>query len=99
MKDVYAGDDGLAEKDGQNVQRQICRFVVNADADPDALLKIAASVMLSNTLPRSLSLASSMPQKVVINVEMENITASTAESIRRKLLQLTCTESVELYVD
>jgi hypothetical protein len=71
-------------------------FSVDADPDPDVLSRIAAVCNLANVAPRRLSFERNADAGVQVSIELDGISASTADSIRRKLMQLTCVNRVNL---
>ena len=96
MAGVYAADDAL--RDGHGITRLHRRFeyTVTADPDPDVLSRVANQFNFSNTPPWRVQLARDEAGLVVLQIEMCDIAASVADSIRRKLLQLTCVVEVTL---
>jgi hypothetical protein len=99
MNDVYAGDDGLPA--GIDASHPVNSFtlVVIADANPDVLLRAATQLLLSNTAPYRVLMTRASDACVRIEATLSGVAPATAESIRRKLLQLSCTESVQLRWD
>jgi hypothetical protein len=95
MNDVYAGDDGF-DGDLKSSPEGSFAFRILADANPDVLLRVASQLLLSNLAPYKLALIRVSSDSVQIDAEIRGVTLNTAESIRRKLLQLSCAESVEL---
>jgi hypothetical protein len=95
--DVYAGD--MPNPDPSSECREnLFLFAIEADAEPDVLARVANLFNLTNVAPLSAKLHRESFERVTIVVEMELISASTADLIRRKLAQLTCIISVELTV-
>ena len=97
MSDVYAGDEDLllgAEMQGLT---QAFTFRILADADPDVLLRVASQLLLSNVAPYKVALQRIAPASVQIDAALRGITWNMAESIRRKLSQLTCADRVDMY--
>lgn len=95
--DVYAGDmaaPGLSSGPATIVYL----YAIEADAEPDVLARVANLLNLANKVPLSASLQRKSFERVHIAVEMERISATTADMIRRKLMQLTCVIEVELSV-
>jgi phage-related baseplate assembly protein len=95
--DVYEGDTpspDLSSEDATNV----FLFAIEAEAEPDVLARVANLFNLTNVAPLTANLRRESSERVTILVEMELISASTADLIRRKLAQLTCIISVELTV-
>jgi len=95
IADVYAADTAQDRPNG-GVDKTCYVYSLEADPDPDVLSRVAAVCNLANVAPRRVSLERCADQRVTIGVELDGISASTADSIRRKLLQLTCVTSVEL---
>jgi hypothetical protein len=96
MNDVYAGDDDLPSGTVSLQVADAFVFHVVADSDADVLLRVASLLLLSNRAPFRLTLTQPSPDTVLIEAHLRGITRTTAESIRRKLQQLSCTETVEL---
>lgn len=96
MNDVYAGDDDLGGETDSVEPQQAFTFHIVADADPDVLLRVASQFLLSNVVPYALSLKRVPPASVRIDAELRGIIVPMAESIRRKLAQLSCTVTVEI---
>jgi hypothetical protein len=93
--DVYAGDTASHERSSEHATN-VFLFAIEAEAEPDVLARVANLFNLANVAPLSAHLHRESFEHVKILVEMELISASTAELIRRKLAQLTCIISVEL---
>jgi hypothetical protein len=96
MNDVYAGDDGLPSGLDASQPVNSVTLVVIADANPDVLLRTATQLLLSNTTPSRILMTRASGECVRIEATLSGIAPATAESIRRKLMQLSCTESVQL---
>jgi hypothetical protein len=96
VNDVYAGDDDLHADVGHSKSQRAFAFRVLADANPDVLLRVASQLLLSNVAPYTLTLQRISHDSVQIDAELRGVTEITAESIRRKLLQLSCAETVEV---
>jgi hypothetical protein len=95
--DVYPGDRSCPTLSSESAT-SVYLFAIEADAEPDVLARTAGVFNLANTAPRSASLRRKSSEQLYIAVEIERISATTADMIRRKLLQLTCIISVELTV-
>lgn len=95
-KDVYSGDDSLSSNTERTLHRGAVRYAIIGDAHPDLLLKVSAQLLLSNELPRKLTLIRQIADQATIEVEFIEIGSPLAESLRRKLSQLSCVESVIL---
>ncbi|HSN73446.1 MAG TPA: hypothetical protein VLT59_18155 [Steroidobacteraceae bacterium] len=92
--DVYADDDAL--RDGvPSASQHAFEYRVTADPDPDALCRIANQMLFANVAPWRLELIRDRAGHVCVTVELRGVVPSVAESIRRKLLQLTCVLDVE----
>ena len=73
-----------------------CSFFVVADADSDALLRVASQLLLSNTAPHRLVLTRSCGEMLQIEAQVLGISTAAANSIRRKLQQLSCVAKVDM---
>ena len=92
--DVYAGDTtALDAPTGRPAHH--CLFVIEAECEPDVLARVAGIFNIANVAPQSANLVRRSPSVLTISVAIE-IGQTTAESIRRKLEQLTCVISVSL---
>lgn len=92
VADVYAGDTATAQHAAAGA---VFTYEIRTDVEPDVLVRIAAICNLANVAPRHMSLARE-EDGIQVRIELDAITGATAESIRRKLLQLTCVNSVSL---
>ena len=90
VRDVYAGDDALRGVDRSSAAPGGFGFVVEADRDPDVLLRIAVVLGIGNVTPSRASLRQGEHGTVIIEVDLEGISEAAAESICRKMTQLTC---------
>lgn len=88
--DVYAGDT-TALPPGSGAGSRVFVFRIEADAEPDAFARIASVFNIANTAPERVSLGRGAAGQLSISVEIELAREVTAEMIRRKLEQLTCT--------
>jgi hypothetical protein len=95
--DVYAGDHDIGNKRRGLPLTEAYGFEIIADADPDTLIRFAAQFVLSNKLPDRFDFSRIADGRVKATVELSGITDTLAESIRRKLEQLSCTETVRLW--
>jgi len=93
VADVYAADTASVQSDA-GADGRCYIYAIEADADPDVLSRIACVCNLANIAPRRVSLVRPAGECVKIDIELDGISESTADSIRRKLLQLTCVTSV-----
>src|ERR1700734_3813463 len=93
--DVYAGDlQFLSPADG--AERVIHVFTIEADSEPGAFVRIANVLNIANVAP-SLAIVESTKQVGILSIYIEIAAGlDTANSIRRKLLQLTEVNQVEL---
>lgn len=96
VRDVYAADDALCGADSVHPARGDFRFVVEADADPDVLARVAGPLSIANVAPFGVVLRSSGQRTVIIEIDLRGIPEATAESICRKMTQLTCVLSAEI---
>jgi hypothetical protein len=92
MNDVCAGDADRSAPDSVTA----FVYVILADSDPDVLVRVASLLLLSNRLPFSVGLVRLVGDLVQIRAELRSISAATAESIRRKLVQLSCVADVTM---
>lgn len=89
---MYAGDlDAPGNEPGTSYV-----FVVEADADPDVLVRMASQFAFAQTAPFRVNLVRSHPECVRIEVELHHLSPAGADAIRRKIDRLTCTLSVEV---
>ena len=95
VADVYAADTAQARAGG-GADATCYMYCVQADPDPDVLSRVAAVCNLANVAPRRVTLERGVDQRICIEIELDGISSSTADSIRRKLLQLTCVTAVDL---
>ena len=68
---------------------------VTADADADALARIANVILLANVPPWRVLLYTEGAE-VRVDIELRDIEESVVERIRRKLMQLTCVTALEV---
>jgi hypothetical protein len=95
IADVYAGD--IAQSGSTSISAaQVFAYRIEADAEPDVLARIAGICNLANVAPRRVSLDRFERGSVLVEIELDGISIATADSIRRKLLQLTCVTGVSL---
>ncbi len=95
-RDVYGGDDHLSESRGDDQSGRSFIYRIVADADPDVLLRTASQLLLANRAPYRVAMSPSKGDSVIIDAELRDISELVAESIRRKLRQLTCVASVHM---
>ena len=95
IADVYAGD--LAQSRASALDSaQVFAYRIEADAEPDVLARIAGICNLANSPPRRVALERTAGGGVLMEIDLDGISSHTADSIRRKLQQLTCVTSVSL---
>ncbi len=92
VADVYAADTATAVHATAGV---VYAFDILADIEPDALARIAGVCVVANVAPRHMNLVR-VADQIQVHIELCGITTATADSIRRKLAQLTCVNSVVL---
>ncbi len=95
IADVYAGDIDSSSA-ARTLEGQVFAYRIEADAEPDVLARIAGICNLANVAPLRVNLQRSAQGGVEVDIELDGISAATADSIRRKLLQLTCVNAVSL---
>jgi hypothetical protein len=86
--DVYAGDLS-SPKAGDTVSEPLCFFDISADAEPGTFARIANVLNIANTAPNSVILEVRQVGRLSIYIEIDGISLLIAESIARKLSQLT----------
>ncbi len=94
VADVYAGDAGAQRAD--DGVRTLFLFVIEADPQPDVLLRVAMIFNLANVAPRSVKFHRQSAGNATLEVTMPLLGGAQADLLRRKLEQLTCTLSVSL---
>ena len=94
IADVYAGDTAGAKP---TPVAAVFSYDIRADIEPDVLARVSGICNLANVSPRRVNYLREA-DGVRIDVELDGIGAATADSIRRKLLQLTCVNAVSLSV-
>lgn len=91
MKDVYAEDDAAPA----TAALHRATFLIEADADPDALSRIAMTLALANRAPRTFRLERpGAGERLVVEAAVDTSSAGQADLVRRKLLQLSCVRTV-----
>jgi hypothetical protein len=95
--DVYAGDIGEL-KSSTNTSSSVFLFRIEADAEPDVFARVASIFNIANTAPLQVTLRRGGPDQVNISVAIELSLESTADMIRRKLAQLTCSISADYFL-
>jgi hypothetical protein len=96
--DVYAGDLTIADPLTAPATKAFL-FSIEAEAHPNVLARVAGIFDIANVAPRSANLRRESSERVKISIGIELANAFTADMIRRKLEQLTCTLSVELIAE
>ena len=94
VADVYAGDAGAQRAD--DGVRTLFLFVIEADPQPDVLLRVAMIFNLANVAPCSVRFHRQSEGHATMEVTMPLPGGTQADLLRRKLEQLTCTVSVSL---
>jgi hypothetical protein len=94
IADVYAGDAGAQRPD--DGARTLFLFVIEADPEPDVLLRAAMVFNLANVAPRSVRFHRQSAGNATMEVTMPLLGSAQADLLRRKLEQLTCTLSVSM---
>jgi hypothetical protein len=97
VADVYSADLGVPGSSSEHTGA-VFVFVIEADAQPDVLARVASVFNLANRPPLAATLRQGSLEQVHIVIDMAQITPSVADSIRRKLLQLTCVTAVEMMI-
>lgn len=92
VADVYAADTAATV---HAVAGTVYAYDIRADIEPDALARVAGVCVAANVAPRHMNLVRTAGE-IRVRIELCDITAATADSIRRKLAQLTCVNSVAL---
>jgi hypothetical protein len=95
VPDVYAADSGLCEATAIH-PRATYEFEIEGDADPNVLALVSNLACLVNVAPRSCRMLRTAEHRVAIWIELEGIGRAKANSIKRKLEQLTCIDAVTL---
>jgi hypothetical protein len=73
----------------------LTRLRIQADADFDVLLRIAATLNALNSAPLEVHLRRSAQDTVLVDVVLENCPTLAIEMVCRKLRQLTCVLAAE----
>jgi hypothetical protein len=97
VADVYAADLGIQGSPREHAGT-LFAFAIEADAQPDVLARVASVFNLANRPPQAATLRWESLEQVYIAIDMAQITPAVADSIRRKLVQLTCVTAVEMTV-
>ena len=97
MRDVYAGDDDQTRAQPDALHPDVL-FIVEADPDPDALVRISGIVSLTNRALLSGHMITDPAGRLSITLEVSGVPVATQELIRRKLQQLTCVTAADVHV-
>jgi hypothetical protein len=92
---VYANDCSNSQQNAVDC-RETFLFEIDADAEPDIWGRVAGVFNLANVAPVKATLARPNTDQVRLTVAMQSISATMADFIRRKLLQLTSVNMVKL---
>lgn len=71
VRNVYAGDNDQARDDSLESCRRMV-FVVDVDASPDALDRVAAIIALANCSPVSGSIVAKEDDRPIISIELHD---------------------------
>lgn len=94
MADVYAGDTDLRNVAQANGIHRFC-FTVLAESEPGTFARIVNVLNIANTAPHRVTLERGCDESLQISIETM-VALSTAQSIQRKLTQLTDVMAVEM---
>lgn len=95
MADVYAGDTDLRNVAQANGIHRSC-FTVLAESEPGTFARIVNVLNIANTAPHRVTLERGCDERnLQISIEIM-VALSTAQSIQRKLAQLTDVMAVEM---
>jgi hypothetical protein len=72
-------------------------YRIDADAQPDVLLRIAGVLNFANQAPWTFCMQNSGVEEVTVETSLRDVSAVLADMIRRKLTQLTCVIKVEMH--
>jgi hypothetical protein len=95
-RDVYAADDSPPSVEVSG-PASVVRYEVIGDAQPDLLLRVCSQLLLANVLPSRLLLLRKSSDTASIEIEASGISASLANSMLRKIAQLSCVQSIRLH--
>jgi hypothetical protein len=95
LADVYAGDTGK-DRSVPDADTGTFRFLIETDADADAFGRVANLFTIANVAPQCVRIERLGFERLSFCVDISGISGTTADSIRRKLAQLTPVTSVEL---
>jgi len=93
---TLTADDYVRGPDGPPSPLISVEIRIAADAQPDALSRIAGALSLANKAPWGVSLLTVADEQLLIEAVLCDISAAISDLIRRKLLQLTCVIDVEM---
>jgi acetolactate synthase regulatory subunit len=95
IADVYAGDTGLRNVADANGASRFC-FTVEAESEPGTFARIVNVLTIANIAPHRVTMYRGCDaSKLQISIELA-VALSTAQSIQRKLTQLTDVTAVEM---
>lgn len=92
--DVYAGDQSLNAGGAQENRLAWTEITLTADADPDILLRVAATLNTLNEAPHSFHMTRQERDEVRITVTLLKCSERRSEMLRRKLETLTSVRTV-----
>jgi len=90
VEDVYSGDDDQRRVHQRAIVHLPLAFCVEADAAPDTLARVLNILALSNLSPLSCRATTISYDHMEIMVQFGRFPQIVAESLVRKLRQLTC---------
>jgi hypothetical protein len=93
IADVYSGD--IAKSDSHFSLGNFL-FFIEADADPDTFSRIAGVFNFANKAIDSATVGRGSADIMTFKIEIADIAATLAESLHRKLSQLTAVSIVEV---
>ena len=94
-RDVYAGDE-YTEEPADARSPGAVTFEVTVERAPDSLARVANVVAMTNLVPRTARLFECAEELMTIQITVDGCSEVTAEFLRRKLEQLTCTVSASV---
>jgi hypothetical protein len=87
-KDVYAGDDALDVTPGLDLDRSLIELTIEADADPDVILRVASTLNALNSMPMEFHATRTVEGAAHFRVILQGCADSKGEMLVRKLRQL-----------
>jgi hypothetical protein len=94
-KDVYAGDHALDIDSGSSLDRSLIALVIEADADPDVIVRVASTLNALNSMPTEFHATRTIAGIAHFKVILEGCTDWKVEMLVRKLRQLVSVRWVE----